>query len=84
MDFLISLLFDIFQAILLLLPASPFVVIVSKIEEISVLGVVNWFIPFDNCLVFLEIWATAMITYYVVENMEKVLEIWSKIVSFFK
>lgn len=83
MEFLVNLLFDILTAILSLLPASPFLLMLDKVEDIPVLGIVNWFIPFDNCFLCLEIWCGAMAVYYVVKNIDKVLDTWSRIKSIF-
>ena len=83
MEFVVDLLFSIFTAIIGLLPFSPFRAMLDYVGEIPVLGVVNWFIPFDTCLICLEIWAVAMLGYYIVQNMDKILDTWSKIRSMF-
>lgn len=83
MELIVSILFDIFTAIMSLLPLSPFLGMLDLVEEIPVLGIVNWFIPFDTCLVCLELWGGAMLTYLVVQNMDKIMDTWIKVKSIF-
>lgn len=83
MEAIIELLFNIFIAIISILPTSPFLIMIGKIEEVPVLGVVNWFIPFDTCLTLLQAWLVVVIAYYAFKNIRNILDWISKIKSIF-
>ena len=83
METLVTLLCNILVAIVSLLPNSPFLVMINQIEEVPILGIINWFIPFDNCLLMLEIWASAVALYYIVKNIDKIIDKFSKIKGLF-
>lgn len=77
MELIVNLIFDIFTSIISLLPTSPFLIMMNNVEEIPVLGIVNWFIPFDNCVLCLEAWLAAMACYLIVKNIDKILDTFS-------
>lgn len=83
MSVLIELLCNIFTSVISLLPASPFLIMLRKIEDIPVLSIINWFIPFDVCLTFLEIWLAVVASYLVVRNMDKILDMFSRFKNLF-
>lgn len=64
---------DSLMNILSLLPGSPFRGYLQFRDEYDILGMVNYFIPFDICLTILEAWGTAMAAIYLYKNAEKVL-----------
>lgn len=74
---MLSLVVDLVNSCVLnllsLLPSSPFRVYMSFRDEWNLLGVINFFIPFDLCLVILEAWLTAVISVYIYKNSKKVL-----------
>lgn len=84
METLVILICNVLTALIALLPSSPFVIMLNYIDEIPVLGVVNWFIPFDNCMVLLEVWIGAVVAYIVVHHMEKIIKMWTDIKNIFK
>lgn len=74
---MLGIIVSILVSIVSILPASPFILITSQIEEIEFLGFLNWFIPFDICCVMLEAWGIAMAAYLIYkvirENLDKIL-----------
>jgi len=83
MDFLIDLLFGILASLLNILPASPFMAMLASIGDVPVLGVLNWFIPFDRCMAILEIWISAVAAYYAYKNMGKIIDLFVKLKGLF-
>lgn len=61
----IGLIFDIFDSLLSLLPSAPFILMLGKIDNIDVLGYVNYFIPFDFCAVCINLWLVCVLAYYI-------------------
>lgn len=58
---------DIVNALLFLLPKSPFVYLDMVPEVKSVLGYVNYFIPLNTMVSILEMWLIAIGTYYLIQ-----------------
>lgn len=48
-----------------ILPNSPFKHMADSIEGLDYLGFLNWFIPFDVCLIMLETWLISMAAYLI-------------------
>lgn len=80
---LVEFIFNIFIAIISILPTSPFLLMIQKVEEVPVLGVVNWFIPFDICASLLDAWLVVVIAYYAYKNIHNILDWISKLKSLF-
>ncbi|MSA03716.1 hypothetical protein GKG47_20135 [Lactonifactor sp. BIOML-A3] len=78
-DFIVDIVIKILQAIIMLLPLSPFQKMTDAIESFDFLGFLNYFIPFDVCLTMLEVWLAAVAIYYIVKNLDKILEFVKKI-----
>lgn len=70
----IGLIFDIFDSLLSFLPSTPFIVMLEKIEDIDVLGYVNYFIPFDFCAVCINLWLVCVLAYYVYKYLKKAID----------
>jgi len=67
----------ILQAILLLLPDSPFVALSKDADIQQVLGWLNWFIPVSQMVAILEVWLVAVALFYVYQmilRFAKVIE----------
>jgi hypothetical protein len=65
---------DILNAVLHLLPDSPFHFTLSP-EVQNILGYVNWFVPFDLICPILFVWTNAVLVYYAYRVVLK----WTKI-----
>lgn len=61
---MISIIFDIIEVVLSILPASPFQALIPIMYDSDILGFLNWFLPFDTCLAIMQVWLTAIITFY--------------------
>ena len=57
---------SVFEAILLLLPTSPFVNIKSKLDPIflDILGYVNYYIPLNTIITIVIAWLSCITIYY--------------------
>jgi len=67
----------VLQAVLLLLPDSPFVAITKDADIQQVLGWLNWFIPVSQMVAILEVWLVAVALFYVYQmilRFAKVIE----------
>lgn len=73
-DFIVDIVIKILQAIIKLLPLSPFIKMAESIEDFDFLGFLNYFIPFDVCLTMLGVWLASVAIYYIVKNLDKILE----------
>lgn len=49
---------------LAILPASPFQSMIKAIDDSTVLGALNWVIPFAPAVAMLQAWAVCMALYY--------------------
>lgn len=58
-----------------LLPGSPFRTFVHFKDEWELLGVLNFFIPFDFCSMLLEVWLVTVVSMYLYKNGSKVLSL---------
>lgn len=58
-----------------LLPGSPFRAFVEFKDNYKILGVLNFFIPFDICAGILEIWLGAVVSLYIYKNGSKILNL---------
>lgn len=74
----IGLIFDIFDSLLSFLPSAPFVIMLGKIDNIDVLGYVNYFIPFDFCAVCINLWLVCVLSYYVYKYLKKAIDNYGK------
>lgn len=62
-----DLLIEMLNAVVLLLPDSPFIFLESNYipEEVrNILPYVNWFIPVGTIVTIVEVWLSAVIIYY--------------------
>lgn len=83
MSEIVDFIFNIFIAIISILPSSPFLIMVHAVDEIPVLGVVNWFIPFDICASLLDAWLVVVIAYYAYKNIHNILDWIAKLKALF-
>lgn len=83
MEIIVELVVGIAQALLSLLPSSPFLWMMSQIEEIDILGVINWFIPFDICAGFMNIWLVSVGVYLVCKTILSNIDMVTKIKGLF-
>lgn len=60
-----NLLVTLANALLNLLPTSPFQVFILKLADIPALGYLNYFIPVGEMIVVTEAWLAAIIVFYV-------------------
>ena len=60
-----NLIARILEGILGILPSSPFLGMITAIENSELLSVLNWFIPFGSAVSMLETWAVCMLAYYI-------------------
>ncbi len=51
---------------LMMLPASPFTMVINSINSIPFLAELNWFIPIGEMVAIAQGWLTAILAYYVV------------------
>lgn len=70
---MIEALTSVLSAILSLLPSSPIVALLVMVDKIEILGMVNYFIPFDTCALMMNIWLGCVAIYYVVTHVDKIL-----------
>lgn len=57
------------------LPQSPFQSTYDGvIYKLDFLPYLNWFIPFDNALMILQLWLPCIITYYLYDGVSKFLK----------
>lgn len=74
----INLIFDIFDSLLSFLPSAPFIVMLGKVDNIDVLGYVNYFVPFDFCAVCINLWLVCVLAYYVYKYLKKAIDNYGK------
>ena len=74
----IGLIFDIVDSLLSFLPSAPFIVMLGKIDDIDVLGYVNYFIPFDFCAVCINLWLVCVLAYYIYKYLKKAVDDYGK------
>lgn len=59
-----QLIANLLKSILSVLPNSPFQSMITRIEDSTILSILNWFIPFGAVVSMLEAWAVCMAAYY--------------------
>lgn len=59
-----NLAYTVIQAIINILPDSPFIFLAQDNSVAQTLRYVNWFIPFDFVVSTFNLWLTAIATYY--------------------
>lgn len=47
-----------------LLPPSPFPGIISQIEQLPMIGYINWFFPVGQAVAILTAWGSAILVFY--------------------
>lgn len=52
------------DAVIKLLPLSPFEKYIDALEELPYLSTLNWFVPIGGYIAILEAWLTAIAVYY--------------------
>lgn len=73
LKFLITI---VLAAILIaLLPPSPFTPIIEALDNIPYIGYINWFIPVGRIITFTTVWATTIVSYWVVGWVLRQLDI---------
>lgn len=65
------------QALLKLLPLSPFRGIINSIDKFPYLGYINWFIPVSEMLAVASLWLAAITVFY----LYSVLARWVRLIS---
>lgn len=73
MDKAFDLICNLLIAIINFLPNSPFEALLKQVEDMEYLGFVNYFIPFDFCVIALNSWLVCVGVYYGVKYAKKVL-----------
>lgn len=68
------------KALIDLLPSSPVLILILKIDSIDNLAFLNYFIPFDFCALAINSWLVCVGIYYVVRNGKKILSFIQKFV----
>lgn len=53
------------EAIIAILPTSPFAEFISEFASLPFLGYLNWFFPVHECLVVMTAWLGAIALFYV-------------------
>lgn len=59
-----NMLITLANALLELLPTSPFQAFVAKITDIPALGYLNYFFPISEMIAVTEAWLTAILLFY--------------------
>lgn len=66
-----TLVAKILTSILSILPGSPFKAMIVAIDDIQILGALNWIIPFAPIVSMLQTWAVCMAAYYAYKVAKK-------------
>lgn len=61
---MIALFFDLFDSLLNLLPGSPFQSIFDSLSGSQFIRFMNWILPIDRMLSILQLWISALMTFY--------------------
>lgn len=59
-----NMLVTLANALLEILPTSPFQAFISKLTDVPVLGYLNYFVPIGEMIAITEAWLTAIIIFY--------------------
>lgn len=65
------------EALLKLLPLSPFQEFISEFADLPYLGWLNWFFPVGDCLVVMGVWLVAVGVFY----LYSILMRWLKVIG---
>ncbi len=77
LDFMTSLLDRLLQAVLSVLPLSPFTSVIAGLEQLPYLGYINYFVPVGTILKIGTAWLGAIALFY----LYSVVARWVKLIA---
>ena len=72
----IGVFFDLLDVLISILPSAPFRIMLSKLADstgMDILGYVNYFIPFNFCVVCFDLWLDCILAYYVYRYLREAI-----------
>lgn len=57
--------FNLIDAVISVLPKSPFAPYIAQFSNLPFLGYLNWFFPVRECVIVMAAWLGAVLLYYV-------------------
>lgn len=73
MDAVLKSFQSILDAVMNLLPDSPFRPFIDTLAEVPYLGYLNYFVPISDFLILLSLWGTAITMFYAVSALLRLI-----------
>lgn len=73
MDAILKSFQSILDAVMNLLPDSPFRPFIDTLAEVPYLGYLNYFVPISDFLILLSLWGTAITMFYAVSALLRLI-----------